>query len=152
MKIYICNNSYTYIFNQHIPFNAWYGHDNKSWWFCTAHAKSEDFSLELYRYNGTRWIKAYENSVTTHKIWIWANAHNLWWTKVHWFKDEDRQRSLATKQDLHMKKYENLMKHSRKQKKGGSGIRLDKENYYANQLVTDYECSNTPIHDFKRYY
>jgi len=149
MKIHICNDTHTYIWGQHIPFNAWYGQDSLSWWFCTAHGKSEDKSLELYRFNGMRWIKMRECSHTTHTIYQWAEHYNLWWTKVHWFKDEDRQKSLVAKQDNHLHSIANLMKHSRKHKKGGSGIRLDKENYYAQHTFTDYECSNRPLHDFR---
>ena len=151
MKIYICNNSHTYIWGQHIPFGAWYGEDAKSWWMCTAHGKSENGSLVLYRFDGTRWIKSQENSVTTHKIWAWADKYGLWWTKCHWFKEEDKQISLAAKQYLHEKKRENMMRHTRKHKSGGSGMRLDRENYYADKLIVDYECSSRPMHDFQRY-
>lgn len=151
MKIYVCNNSHTYIMNQHIPLGAWYGLDAKSWFFCTAHKKSEDFSLELYRFNGTRWIKARECSTTTHKIWVWANTHNFWWTKVHWFKDEDKEKSFVTKQDNHFRSVAKLMKHERVHKKSSSGIRLDEENYYASKIFTDYECTSRPMHDFPNY-
>ena len=150
--IYICKDTNTYVWGQHIPFGAWYGLDAQSWWFCTAHGKSSDGSLELYRYNGIRWIKARENSGTTHKIWAWANKHNLWWTKCHWFKEEDRRKSLVAKQELHMRRFKNMMKHERKHKRGSSGIRLDKDNYYADKLIIDYECSSRPMHDFRTYY
>lgn len=152
MKIYICNNKNTYVWGQHIPFNAWYGQDEKSWWFCTVHGKSEDNSLVLYRFDDTRWIKTHECSNTTLKICAWAEYHGLWWTKCHWFKEEDRQKSLVAKQCAHEKKYANMMKHTRKHKKGSSGMRLDKENYYANKTITDYECSRIAYHDFPRFY
>lgn len=113
MKIAICKNTHTYIMNQHIPYGAWYGADSKGWWFCTAHGKSKDGSLELYRYNGQRWVKSQENSATTRSVCAWAESAGLWWTKCHWFKDEDRQKSLVAKQNDHMKMYENLMKHRR---------------------------------------
>ena len=151
MKIYICNNAHTYIWGQHIPYNAWYGQDSKSWWFCTIHGRSDDGSLVLYRFNGTRWVKVHENSDSTRTIWVWAESNALWWTKVHWFKEEDKQKSLVTKRDNKFSEYANLMKHSRKHKKSG-GIRLDKENFYANKLFTDYECRNIPMHDFRQYY
>lgn len=152
MKIYICNDAYTYVWGQHIPFGAWYGQDNKSWWFCTAHGKSDDNSLTLYRFNGTRWIKIHEVSETTKSICQWAESTGSWWTKVHWFKEEDKQKSLVTKRDLRMKQWTNMMKHERKHKKSGSGMRLDKENYYADKTFIDYECSNRPMHDFQSYY
>lgn len=152
MRIYICNDSHTYIWGQHIPLSAWYGQDDKSWWFCTAHGKSDDGTLELYRFNGTRWIKERERSTTTRNIYAWASANRLWWTKCRWFKDEDRQKSLVAKRDNHLKTYQNMMKHDRVHKKGGSGIRLDKENYYADKTIIDYECRNIPMHDFRTRY
>lgn len=151
MKIYICKNPHTYIWNQHIPLNAWYGEDSESWWFCTTHGKSEDGSLILFRFNGVRWEKRHELSRTTRVICVWAESRSLWWTKVHWFKDEDKKKSFATKQDIKFNNYVNLMKHERKHKKSG-GIRLDKENHYANKTFTDYECRNIPMNDFRRYY
>ena len=150
MNISICTNAYTYVWNQHIPLNAWYGQDELSWWFCTAHGKSGNASLELYRFNGERWIKMREQSATTEKICQWVDNNNLWWTKCHWFKDEDRQKNLVAKHHNHIKNIENMMKHDRKRKKGGSGIRLDKENYYADKTITDYECSNRPLNDFSK--
>lgn len=155
MNICICKDAHTYIWGQHIPYNAWYGQDETGWWFCTVHGVSEDNTLTLRRYNGTRWVEVQENSRTTQNICAWATHRGLWWTKVHWFKDEDKQKSLVAKQiikhDSYMNHYQNLMKHDRKHKKSG-GIRLDKENFYANKIFTDYECSNNPVHDFKQYY
>ena len=110
MKLGICKNAHTYINNQHIPLGAWYGYDATGWLFCTVHAKSQDGSLELYRYNDERWVKALENSATTRAMCAWAESAGLWWTKCHWFKDEDRQKSLAAKQYVNMKKYESLMR------------------------------------------
>ena len=110
MRINICNDAHTYIMNQHIPLGAWYMHDKKGWVFCTAHGKSKDGSLELYRYNGVRWIKCRENSTTTRYICAWAEKTGSWWTKCHWFKDENRQKNLATKQYMNMKKFEKLMR------------------------------------------
>lgn len=48
--------------------------------------------------------------------------------------------------------YSQLMKADRKHKTGGSGIRLDKENFRADKTFTDYECSKNPMHDFRRAY
>ena len=110
MNIEICNNSYTYVWNKHIPLNAWYGQDETGWWMCTAHGRSKDKSLELYRLNGTRWTKSREISDTTRKIWEWAEVHRLWWTTVHWFHEEDKIKSFVTKQHHKMSEYENMMK------------------------------------------
>lgn len=153
MNICVCKDTHTYIWGQHIPLNAWYGEDNVSWWFCTVHGEpEEDNTLELRRFNGGRWIKVRENSATTKNICQWATTMHLWWTKCHWFKEEDKQKSLVTKQDAHIKSIQNMMRHDRKHKSGGSGIRLDKENHYANKTMTDYECSKKPMHDFQRVY
>lgn len=152
MNIEICNDNYTYIWNQHIPKGAWYGKDEKSWWFCTVHKKSDDNTLELRRFNGTRWIKVQENSKTTQDICAWATHRKLWWTKVQWLQEEDRKKRCVAQRDNHINKYKVMMKHDRKHKKSGSGIRLDKENFYANKSFTDYECSSRPMHDFIKYY
>lgn len=151
MNISICKDAYTYVWGQHIPGGAWYGQDDKSWWFCTAHGRNDDGSLILYRFNGTRWSKSAECSKTTLEICAWADKHKLWWTKCHWFKEEDRQKGLVARRDSHIKQYKDMMRHERKHKKGGSGIRLDQENYYASRMVTDYECSSRPLHDFPQF-
>ena len=152
-NISVCKNTHEYIWGQHIPLNAWYGCDSVGWWFCTVHGKPEnDNELELRRFNGERWIKVREQSVTTKNICEWATTMHLWWTKCHWWKEDDLQKSLVTKHDRHTRSIQNMMKHSRKHKSGGSGIRLDKENYCADKTITDYECSKSPLHDFQRYY
>lgn len=153
MDISVCENNHEYIWGQHIPLNAWYGCDSVGWWFCTVHGKPEnDNELELRRFNGERWIKVREKSTTTKNICQWATTMRLWWTKCHWWKEEDTQKSLVTKQDAHIKSIQNMMRHDRKHKKGGSGIRLDVENFRADKTITDYECRNVTMHDFQRYY
>ena len=152
MKVQVCINKHEYIFDQHIPFNAWVGEDDKGFFFITAHKPSDDFSLMVYRYNGVYWEKRLEISRTTYIIHAWASRHNLWWTKCHWFKDEDRHRKSISQYSRRMNEVSDMMKHSRKHKKSGSGIRLDKENFYAPRTITDYECREKPMHDFPRYY
>ena len=77
---------------------------------------------------------------------------HLWWTKCHWWKEEDLQKSLVTKHDRHTRNIQNMMKHSRKHKSGGSGIRLDKENFHSDKTITDYECRGVTMFDFQRSY
>lgn len=152
-NILVCKNTHEYIWGQHIPLNAWYGCDELGWWFCTVHGKPEnDNELELRRFDGSRWIKVCENSETTRNICQWATTMRLWWTKCHWWKEEDFQKSLVTKHDRYTRGIQNMMKHSRKHKSGGSGIRLDKENFRADKTITDYECRKITMHDFQRYY
>lgn len=150
MQIFICDNKHTYIWNQHIPLNAWYGQDGISWWFCTKHWKEENYTLTLYRFNGVRWVKLCESSETTRKIYQWASVNRLWRTKCYWFKEEDKQKSFVTKQYQHEKMIQSLMSHDRKHKSGGSGIRLDKENFFADRTFTDYECTDKALNDFPR--
>ena len=151
MKVKVCIDKFTYIWNQHIPFNAWYGEDNLGFFFCTAHKKSPDLSLTLYRYDGVRWVKSAEISDTTRKISAWADRHNLWYTKCQWFNDDDRKLKEYTKCISHHDSIASMMKHSRRHKKSGMGTRLDKENFFADKTFTDYECRHEPIHDFRRY-
>ncbi len=152
MNISICDNNHEYIHNQHIPLNAWYGCDERGWWFCTVHRQTDDGFLYLRRFDGEHWIKVREKSPTTKNICQWATTKKLWWTKCHWFKEEDSQKRLVAKQNNHVRDIQSMMKHERKRKTGGSGIRLDIENYYADKTITDYECTKTPMHDFQRYY
>ena len=95
-----------------------------------------------------------EKSTTTKNICQWATTMRLWWTKCYWFKEDDKQKSLVAKQYYHTKHIENMLRHDRIHKSGGSGIRLDKENYYADKTITDYEPTNNhkPFHDFQRVY
>ena len=147
MNISVCKNDREYIWGQHIPLNAWYGCDELGWWFCTVHGKPEnDNELELRRFNGERWIRVRENSETTRNICQWATTMRLWWTKCHWWKEEDRLINLAAKRDANIKKFENMMRHSYKRKKCGGGSLI------YNGSITDYECSKNPLHDFRRCY
>lgn len=153
MNIEICKESNNYIWGFHVPFNAWYGCDSEGWWICTVHGEPEEQNtLELRRFNGEYWVKVREQSGTTQNICQWATTMHLWWTKCYWFKDEDRQKSLVTKHQAHIKSIQNMMRHERKYKSVGSGIRLDKENYYADKTITDYECRKNTMHDFQRVY
>ena len=153
MNISVCKNNYEYIWNQHIPLNAWYGCDSVGWWFCTVHGKPEmgnDFDLR--RFYCTCWIKVREDSETRQNICQWATTMRLWWTKCHWFKEEDTQKNLVTRQERHIRNIQAMMHHARTHKSGGSGIRLDKENFRADKTFTDYECSKNPLHDFIQSY
>ena len=51
-----------------------------------------------------------------------------------------------------MNNIENMMRHDRRHKRGGSGIRLDVENFRADKTFTDYECRGVAMHDFQRAY
>ena len=160
MNISVCDNDNTYIWGFHVPLNAWYGQDGDdswNWWICTVHGQpEEDNTLELRRFNGENWVKVRENSDTTQEICQWATSLRLWWTKCHWFNDVDKQKHLATrhitKHEHYMNNLKPMMKHSRKHKSGGSGIRLDKENFCADKTITDYECRKVALNDFSRVY
>lgn len=168
MDISICKDNNTYIWGFHVPFNAWYGQDGDdswNWWVCTVHGQpEEDNTLELRRFNGENWVKVRENSDTTQAICQWATSLRLWWTKCHWFKDEDKEKNLVTRQlikhERHTNSLKNMMRHDRRHKKGGSGIRLDVENFRADKTFTEYSeheykysrysSSNCSLDYFKR--
>lgn len=168
MDISICKDNNTYIWGFHVPFNAWYGQDGDdswNWWVCTVHGQpKEDNTLELRRFNGENWVKVRENSDTTQAICQWATSLRLWWTKCHWFKDEDKEKNLVTRQlikhERHTNSLKNMMRHDRRHKKGGSGIRLDVENFRADKTFTEYSeheykysgysSSNCSLDYFKR--
>lgn len=161
MNIEICKDNNTYIWGFHVPLNAWYGcdkeYDSTGWWICTVHGQPEENNtLELRRFNGDRWVKVRENSDTTQAICQWATSLHLWWTKCYWFKNKDKEKSFVTKQlakhERHINSLKNMMKHDRRHKPGGSGIRLDKENFRADKTITDYECRGVTMFDFQRSY
>lgn len=147
----VCGDDHTWIGGQHMPLNAWYGRDEKSWWFCTAHARSKDGSLTLYRQSDSRWVKSWELSPTTRMVWRIAETNCFWYTPCHWFKREDAGRRVYAENQLHFNAVEHMMAHGRRRKAGGSdGVRLDKENARAETTFTDYECSSSAMNSFPR--
>lgn len=109
--------------------------DNGTIFVCNKFNHPHKYNLELIVWlpHEKKWFRTYAKNQYTEMMWDYYRKHKP-----------------KTSHDF--KKYENMMKHSRKHKSGGSGIRLKKENYYARKTFTDYECSNNPLHDFRRYY
>ena len=152
MKMYICNNPYTYIWDFHIPLNAWYGQDDKSWWICTKHALQKDGGLYLRRFNGVEWVERLEKSTTTCIISQIATKHNLWYTKIMWFKAAEKSIREQLKNEKQYNNYVGIMKHPRKHKTSKGGIPLWKDYKKASCTFTEYECTNHPLSDFLSYY
>lgn len=144
----INTSQYNYIWSFHIPLNAWYGVIGDTFWICTDHRRNPNKSLTLYVYDCASgdWHKTTCNNKLTNWIYTIADKHNLWYTKSIWFNDHDRQQHKKEREDQHFKNLNNCMKHSRKHKKSGGTFKDNKN------IVTDYECSNKPLHDFNRYY
>lgn len=153
MKLYICNNSHTYIWDFFVPLNAWYGQDNKGWWICTKHAPQKDGYLYLRRFNGITWIESLEKSATTNCICRIATKNKLWYTKVTWFKAAEKVIKKMTKKEQNHNNYANMMKHDRRHKSGGgSGTPLWKDYKQATITFTDYECTKYALNDFPTCY
>ena len=85
-------------------------------------------------------IKLYVYSVSDQK-WYRFQMHNRY-TRImcDFYRRETYNKSHTN--------YAVMMKHDRKRKTGGSGKRLTPFCGH----VTDYECSNNPLHDFRRVY
>ncbi len=60
------------------------------------------------------------------------------------FVEKKKARGRALKRNHDFRKYENMMRHDRIHKGGGGGSRI------YNGSITDYECSSSPLHDFRR--
>ena len=58
----------------------------------------------------------------------------------------DYYRKCERKHRIYKGNYANLMRHDRKHKSGGGG------KISHTQIVTDYECTKNPLHDFRRVY
>ena len=94
-----------------------------------AHARKIPVIIFMYLPNEKEWIKTKVKNELTEKMW-----------------DYHRQTQKHNKKKYNGN-YANMMKHSRRKKTGGSGSR--RKNKHA---ITDYECTNNPLHDFRRCY
>lgn len=83
------------------------------------------------------------------RVWIWNRKQwcNVWanndytYYMYKFYLSELQKRKQKSKDSY----YANLMRHDRKHKSGGGGQRLG-----FNGVVTEYECSKNPFHDFRR--
>ncbi len=74
--------------------------------------------------------------------WILTHDKNQY-TDLMW--DCYRKNKVRHKKKESINKYKHMMKHERKHKRSSGGQRLG-----FSEVVTDYECTNNPIHDFRR--
>lgn len=103
--------------------------DNKMILICNKFSHSRKYNLEL-----TVWLP-------TEKKWCRTYAKNKY-TEMMW----DYYRKHQQKRNHDFRKYENMMRHDRRHKGSGGGSRI------YNGSITDYECTNNPLHDFRRCY
>lgn len=76
------------------------------------------------------------------KKWVLTHDKNQY-TELMW--DCYRRNKVRHKKKESINKYKHMMKHERKHKRGSGGQRLG-----FSEIVTDYECTNNPMHDFRR--
>lgn len=103
--------------------------DNKMILVCNQFNHSRKYKLKLFV-----WIPAKNK-------WVYTKAKNQC-TEMMW----NYYRKHQQKRNKNFRKYENMMRHARKHKGSGGGARI------YNGSITDYECTNNPLHDFRRSY
>lgn len=94
-----------------------------------AHKRTQKIELMCYLPSQKKWVKTYDKNALTELMWNCYRKH----------KKRNRKKSIGY--------YKNMMKHERKHKRGSGGQRLG-----FSETVTDYECTNNPMHDFRRTY
>lgn len=102
--------------------------NNKMILVCMNFNHSRKQNLELFAWLPLedKWVKTYAKNKYTEIMWDYYRKHQQ-------------------KRNKHIN-YAKMMKHDRKHKHSGGGSRI----YNGN--ITDYECSNNPLHDFRRCY
>nr|DAG52804.1 MAG TPA: hypothetical protein [Caudoviricetes sp.] len=103
--------------------------NNKCMLVSTDFHHKRKYALKVYVWlpNEEKWVRTYTKNKYTEKMWDYYRKHQQ--KKSHDFR-----------------KYENMMRHDHKHKGGGGGSRI------YNASITDYECTNNPLHDFRRCY
>ena len=89
------------------------------------HSRKWNLELLVWLPEEKKWVKTYAKNTYTEYMW------NFW-------------RKHQPKRNKNFRRYENMMKHDRKQKHGSGGERIH------NGSITDYECAKVPLHDFRR--
>lgn len=105
--------------------------DNKMILVCNKFNHSRKYNLELTVWlpDEKRWVRTHTKNAYTELMWDYFYAHN---------KAKDNKKYQGN--------YKDMMKHDRRHKGGGGGSRI------YNNILTDYECSKNPLHDFRRCY
>ena len=100
--------------------------DNKVILVCSKfnHSRKKNLELLVWLPTQNKWVRTYAKNEYTEMMWDYYRKHQQ--KKSHDFR-----------------KYENMMRHDHKHKGGGGGSRI------YNGSITDYECTNNPLHDFR---
>ena len=103
--------------------------DNKAILVCSKfnHSRKQNLELLVWLPAQNKWVRTYAKNEYTEMIWDYYRKHQQ-------------------KRSHDFRKCENMMRHERKHKAGGGGSRI------YNGSITDYECTNNPLHDFRRCY
>ena len=104
--------------------------DNGTDLVCTNFRQSRKNPLKVYCY------------MPTEKKWVITSLQGKY-KEIMWDYHRKCERKNRKKRNVN---YANMMKHDRMHKPGGGGTRIH------NGSITDYECSNSPLHDFRRCY
>ena len=116
------------VHGKEFPMNSVILHiDNGTDFVCTNFKQSRKKPLQVYCYIEKKWVITF----------LKGNYKEIMW---------DYYRKCERKYKIRKGNYANMMKHNRKHKSGGGGSRIN------NRSVTDYECTNNPLHDFRRCY
>ena len=116
------------VHGKEFPMNSVILHiDNGTDFVCTNFKQSRKKPLQVYCYIEKKWVITF----------LKGNYKEIMW---------DYYRKCERKYKIRKGNYANMMKHNRKHKSGGGGTRIN------NRSVTDYECTNNPLHDFRRCY
>lgn len=91
------------------------------------HSRKQNLELIVWLPNEKKWVRTYAKNQYTEMMWDYYRKHQQ-------------------KRSHNFRKCENMMRHERKHKGCGGGSRI------YNGSITDYECTNNPLHDFKRCY
>ena len=101
--------------------------DNKMIFVCNKfnHSRKQNLELTVWLPIENKWVRTYAKNEYTEMMWDYYRKHQQ-------------------KRNHDFRKYENMMRHDRRHKGCGGGSRI------YNGSITDYECTNNPLHDFRR--
>ena len=122
--------SHEVIKGKEMPMNSIVLHlNNKAILVCSKfnHSRKQNLELLVWLPAQNKWVRTYAKNEYTEMMWDYYRKHQQ-------------------KRNHDFRKYENMMRHDHKHKGGGGGSRI------YNGSITDYECTNNPLHDFRRCY
>ena len=93
------------------------------------HSRKQKVQISVWLPIEKKWVCTYLKNKYTEIMWDYFHAHT------------NNRTCKAYKAN-----YESMMSHDRRHKSGGGGSRI------YNGSITDYECTNNPLHDFRRCY